>query len=173
MKNLTIQHKPTILTSLKILNLSRNSLQKGFTLIELLFVLAVVGILASVAIPSFSQQMSENRLVSNANQLQSVFKFARSEAAKRNKTVTLTKNVNDWEVVLNDGSADGVQLQKFSPTYSTISVTGLKDLTILATGEVSASEKFAITDGDSDTVDYCFDILISGQTFLEQTSTCS
>ena len=42
--------------------------EQGFTLMELLFVVAIVGVLASVAIPSFSQQMKQDRLVSNANQ---------------------------------------------------------------------------------------------------------
>jgi len=71
---------------------SMNNKEQAFTLIELLFVVGIVGVLASVAIPSFSQQMKNNRLTSNANQLHSIFKFARSEAAKRNSDIQLNEN---------------------------------------------------------------------------------
>lgn len=145
---------------------------QGYTLVELLVVLAMVGILASVAIPSFSQQMKNNRLVSNANQLQSVFKFARSEAAKRGDTITLNENAGDWEVIMDEGTADELLIQKFDATNDTISVTGLADLTILATGEVSQTSNYLITDSDTETTDYCFTILVSGQSFLTQANSC-
>ena len=151
--------------------------QKGLTLIELLFVLAIVGVLGLVAIPSFSQMMSQNLLVSNANQLQSIFKFARSEAAKRHESIDLKVNADDeWEVVLSDGTV----IQKFSSTSDTVSVTGLADLTLLDTGEVSvnalngnSSINYLITDGDTDTTDYCFSVLLSGQTSLTKENICS
>jgi len=145
---------------------------KGVTLMELLFVVAIVGILASVAVPSFSQQVKQDRLVSNANQLQSIFKFARSEAAKRNTTILLNENAGEWEVVMDAGTANARILQKFSATNSTISVTRLADLTVTATGEVPANGPYAITDSDSATTDYCFSVLVSGQSFLTQTNAC-
>ena len=143
---------------------SMSNKEQGLTLIELLFVLAIVGILASVAIPSFSQQMQNDRLRSHANQLHSVFKFARSEAAKRNSAIQLNETDGDWEVLL----AGQVQpLQKFTVTHSGISVTGLADLTITATGEVPGGRNsYVITDSDSNTADYCLDILVSGQSLL-------
>jgi len=144
--------------------------QQGLTLIELLFTLAIVGILAAVAIPSFSQQMKQDRLVSNANQLQSVFKFARSEAAKRDREIQLNEDAGEWQVLIA-GQAE--PLQKFVPTDSSISVTGLADLTIATTGEVpGAGNNYLITDGDSDTTDYCLSILVSGQSALTLTNAC-
>lgn len=157
------------------LNSIHFSNQKGFTLIELLFVLAIVGVLGAVAIPSFSQMMFDNRLVSNANQLQSIFKFARSEAAKRHETIQLNENLGEWEVVMEDGTV----IQKFSSTSGTISVTGLADLTLLDTGEVTVSDlngndsiNYLITDSDTGTTDYCFSVLLSGQSFLTKTNSC-
>ena len=149
---------------------------KGVTLIELLFTLAIVGILASVAIPSFSDQLKQDRLISNANQLQSVFKFARSEAAKRNETILLNENAGEWEVIINPGAANERILQKFSATNSNISVTRLADLTITATGEIpgapAANAGYLITDNDSATTDYCLSVLVSGQSALNQTNAC-
>lgn len=145
---------------------------RGYTLIELMVVLSMVGILASIAIPSFSQQMKNNRLVSNANQLQSVFKFARSEAAKRDEIITLKENSGNWDVIIDVGTANELKIQQFDATNNTISVSGLADLTILATGEVSQTSNYLITDGDTDTTDYCFTILVSGQSYLTQANSC-
>lgn len=146
--------------------------QKGLTLIELLVVLGVVGILAGIAVPSFVQQMNQNRLVSNANQLLSVFKFARSEAAKRDREIILNENDGDWEVTLDEVGVDERILQKFSPTSENISVTNLANLTLSTTGEIVGRNDYLIKDDNTDTTDYCLSILPSGQSFLTKTNAC-
>jgi len=144
--------------------------QQGFTLTELLITLAILGILSSVALPSFVGQLKYNRLVSNTNQLQSVFKFARSEAAKRDKTVTLDENNGEWHVMI-DGQV--AALQKFQASHESISVSGLKDVVIAATGEVNGNDNdFLITDSDNSTVDFCLQILISGQVQRTKANRC-
>jgi type IV fimbrial biogenesis protein FimT len=153
-------------------NLYKCYTQKGLTLIELLVVLGIVGILAGIAVPSFVQQMNQNRLVSNANQLLSVFKFARSEAAKRDREIILNENDGNWEVTLDEVGVDERILQKFSPTSDNISVTNLANLTLSTTGEIVGRNDYLIKDDNTDTTDYCLSILPSGQIFLTKTNTC-
>ena len=71
--------------------------KSGFSLVELLTVIAVVAILAAVAIPSFNEVISNQRIKNASFELFSSLIVARSEAVKRNRDVTITAATGGWE----------------------------------------------------------------------------
>jgi type IV fimbrial biogenesis protein FimT len=61
----------------------------GFTLIELVVTIAVAGILATLAMPSFRQFIVSSKLTTLSNELLGAFTYARNEAITRNKRITI------------------------------------------------------------------------------------
>lgn len=66
--------------------------QRGFTLVELLITMVILGILGVIAVPSFLDATLSNRLSSLANSFSASLKIARSEAIKRNASVTMCRS---------------------------------------------------------------------------------
>ncbi len=89
----------------------------GFTLIELLTTLVIAGILMSLAAPSFTSFIKNNRLVSQTNELLADLAFTRSEAVKRATDITVCKSTDgltcnagaNWDdgwIVVNTASGE-------------------------------------------------------------------
>jgi type IV fimbrial biogenesis protein FimT len=72
------------------------SASSGFTLIELVITIAVLGIVMTIAAPSFVDLISSNRLKSAAFDLVVSLNYARSEAIKRNADATVTPAAGGW-----------------------------------------------------------------------------
>jgi prepilin-type N-terminal cleavage/methylation domain-containing protein len=65
---------------------------QGITLTEVLVVIAILGILASIAVPSYQDMIERNRLKQAVESLADDLKFARTEAIKKSNSVTLAFN---------------------------------------------------------------------------------
>lgn len=109
----------------------------GFTLIELMIVLALVAIIASFAVPSFSTMVANGRIASYSNDVVGVLAYARAEAIKRGRSVRVSPATGtDWTsgaVAWTDQNSDGAR-QATEVLRQTSSVPGSVSLT--STGAV-------------------------------------
>ena len=92
----------------------------GYTLVEVLVAMTVVSILAAIAIPSFKYVTTSNRITTEVNTLLGDMQFARAEAIKEGRSVTVCEANNtysacggsvNWHngwIVFMDLNGDGV-----------------------------------------------------------------
>lgn len=77
--------------------MARRFHQHGFTLVELVIAMVVFGILVTIAVPSYTSMMDSIRVKRAADAVNAFLINAKSEAIKRNQTVTVvfqTSNSN-------------------------------------------------------------------------------
>ena len=104
---------------------------RGFTLVELITAVAVLAVLVALAVPNFNDATLSARLNGFANSLVASAQIARSEAIKRNSTITLCKSANGTSCAATGGWQQGwillngatvLQRQQALPTE--FSITG-------------------------------------------------
>ena len=65
---------------------------RGFTLLELMVVLAIVAILTTLAVPSFTRLIQSNTMSSNVNTFMADLRYARSESTRRGGGVVMCRS---------------------------------------------------------------------------------
>jgi type IV fimbrial biogenesis protein FimT len=84
----------------------------GFTLVELMVTIAVLAILLSIGIPSFSRMMASSRMATQTNEIVAGLNLARSEAVRRGHPVSIRaiaangSYAGGW-LIFNDANGDG------------------------------------------------------------------
>lgn len=144
----------------------------GFTLIELMVAVAVVGILAAIAAPSFSDLIAKQRAKAAATDLYLALAKARSEAIKRNSNVTLSPKSGSWAAgwdIVNPSDATA-KLEDHN-AISGATITGPASVVYLTTGRVRGSTKpefdISVTGSSAHT---CVSVDLSGLPTQKSTS---
>jgi type IV fimbrial biogenesis protein FimT len=80
---------------------------RGFTLIEMLVVMAIIAIFASFAIPSFRGLIASASVSNAVNAFVADTRYARGEAMRRGKSVTICRSANSAAITPACSSGDG------------------------------------------------------------------
>jgi prepilin-type N-terminal cleavage/methylation domain len=154
---------------------TRPSAAAGFTIIELMATLVIAGILFTLAIPSFQGFVANQRVKTDTNQLLMSLLLARSEAIKRNGTVSITPNdVDDWaagwSVVVD---ADDSTLRSQDALSGTAISTTAAGVTFNRAGRLTtASPTFTLCDANDKATRRVLTLDLSGQPRVELDGKC-
>jgi prepilin-type N-terminal cleavage/methylation domain-containing protein len=117
--------------------------EAGFTLMEVMVVVAIIGILASIAIPNFSAWMAKRQLDSLAREILADFQWARSEAISRGRTVQIVLDGATDSYRVADSHGNVIVPEKRMPEgidlTTTEDTTGFTFRGFLSTDEVAVT----------------------------------
>jgi len=137
---------------------------RGFTAIELMVVVAIIAILTAFAAPYMGQMVRKQRLRTTSFDVFSSLTLARSEAIKRNVSVTMTPVAADWAKGWTITDANGNVLRT-QGAVENLAVDGPANVVFTGTGRLSLGiVPFSIdTMIGSNTVYRCVSVDLSGR----------
>ncbi|MEP7070442.1 MAG: GspH/FimT family pseudopilin [Usitatibacter sp.] len=138
----------------------------GFTLVELMIVLVILATLSALAAPSMSKMIRNQRVKTASFDTFAGLVLARSEAIKRNTSVTLTPvNSSDWSGGWTTTDSSGAVLARQDP-LGTAAIAGPASVTFNGSGRLSAAviPKFDVSAPYVDAAYYrCIKVDLSGR----------
>ena len=123
----------------------RTHTPRGFTLVEAVIVLFMVGVVATLAGPYFQRFILQQNVRNAAYELMSDLTYARSEAVKRNTSVTVSQ-VGTWSGGWTVAAgADTLRQHPAFPSSITITMAS-PSVDFYLNGRASATASFTIDD---------------------------
>lgn len=122
---------------------------KGFSLIELIVVVVIIGIIATIGVPSYQNMMERGRITSASNNLLGAMQLARSEAATRRMSVTVCASSDQNACSGTDWSTGGLvitgggEVIRIIPPTSDVAIAGAA-ITFRSDGTPTASGSIAV-----------------------------
>ncbi len=96
--------------------------QQAFTLVELMVTIAIMGIMAAIAMPSFNNFVAKSRLNNRAEQIANLFRYAQGEAVRMNVPVVIC-----GDTIRSDGRPSGqCNANVFNTANNAANRSGLK-----------------------------------------------
>jgi type IV fimbrial biogenesis protein FimT len=137
---------------------------RGFTAIELMVVVAIVAILTALAAPYMGQMIRKQQLRTTSFDVFSSLTLARSEAIKRNVSVTMASVGGDWTKGWTVTDANGNVLRT-QGAMDNLAINGPVNVVFTGTGRLSLGiVPFSIdTVIGSNTVYRCVSVDLSGR----------
>jgi type IV fimbrial biogenesis protein FimT len=137
---------------------------RGFTAIEMMVVVAIIAILTAFAAPYMSQMVRKQRLRTTSFDVFSSLTLARSEAIKRNVSVTMAPVGGDWAQGWTVTDANG-NLLRSQGSVDNLAIAGPINVVFTGTGRLSLGiVPFTIdTVIGSNTVYRCVSVDLSGR----------
>ncbi|HEX5539767.1 MAG TPA: GspH/FimT family protein [Methylophilaceae bacterium] len=148
--------------------------QAGFTLIELMVSITIVAIIATIAVPSFTEFSASQRVKAAASNLFISILQARSEAIKRDATVTLSPIDGDWAKgwIMQNPAFPDLNLARHDQS-GRVTISGPASLSYRSSGRLADTSitGFSIS-ADGTSSQRCVTVSLDGQP-MNKTGACS
>lgn len=117
---------------------------RGFTLVELIVVVALLAIVASIALPNFTQFIRNNQLQSKSDEVVAFLQYARSRAIVNRQAYEVdVSNATQWKLIDNNNEVE--RLLDFNIAQAKPSVAALTDQKLIYTANGMVQEAFSMT----------------------------